>query len=125
MISTELRDLARGLEEARSTGATEVLHSLLHKLDRLAFESGLIVDFNWVMWKPSGRPIQRPDQEWIEGANIEDLRRFLTCHLQNGRLIEGHLRAAALHGDLILLVGRLGDLLAEDATDQRRLGEDL
>ena len=61
MIATQLRDLAHGLEKARSTGATEVLDRLLRKHDRLAFESGLIVDFNWVAWTPSGRPLRSPD----------------------------------------------------------------
>jgi hypothetical protein len=110
MIAAELRDLAHGLEKARSSATTEELDRLLSELCNLVHESGLMVEFNWIGWRPSGRL----DRDWIESADLEDLRRYLTCHIQNGRFIEGHLRAAALDSNLIFLLERIANVLAAD-----------
>jgi hypothetical protein len=107
MIGAQLRDLANGLEKARSSDASDELDRLLSEVCKLTHESGLLVEFNWIAWRPSGRL----DREWIESASLTELRRFLTCHIQNGHLIEGHLRAAALDFDLIPLLERIADML--------------
>jgi hypothetical protein len=108
MIAAQLLDLAHGLEKARSSEATEELDCLLSKVCKLVHESGLMVEFNWIAWRPSGRP----DRDWIESASLEELRRCLTCHIQNGHLIEGHLRAATLNCDLIFLLERIAEEVA-------------
>ena len=109
-VAAELRDLAHDLEEARSSGSIKELDRLLGELCKLIPECGLIVEFDWIAWRPSGRL----DRDWIEAANLEDLRRFLTCHVQNERFIEGHLRAATLDYDLIFLLDRIANMLTEE-----------
>lgn len=81
------------------------------RLMRAIYEHKLIVEFDWPSWQEEGQRFLDP--EVASTASVEDIRRLLTLHVRQERFVEGHFATMIANGHIILLLKRLGALLAE------------
>ncbi|MEQ9453180.1 MAG: DUF6508 domain-containing protein [Phycisphaeraceae bacterium] len=79
------------------------------KFERLAYDAGLVVPFDWGSWQDEAARLTN-DPQALSRAALPTLQKLITTHIRKERFCEGHLNAILASGHLLALLKRLQQL---------------
>ncbi len=89
------------------------LQELTHELLQTLFETGFLMVFNWHEWLDRNevfKDLNKDIHEEIESADLETLRRLMTCYVRGDRFNEGLLERIVADGKLQCILERLQEI---------------
>ena len=89
------------------------LQEFTHELFQTLFETGFLMVFNWHEWLNRNevfKDLNMDIHEEIESADLETLRRLMTCYVRGDRFNEGLLERIVADGKLQCILERLREI---------------
>ena len=114
-LSTD--DLRRvvNIGTARNLAAATGFHPDKHSLLAVMHETGFTDPFDWNAWLQELPPGAFEDPAFLNGADLDTLRRLVTAHIRMDRFSGGHLDAVLASGYMDAAMSRAARLLEEEA----------